>query len=92
MRHIIETLGTSEIPRLRIGIDSSFREGLPLPEFVLQPFHQQEVVTVRQVLDRAEDAADMWTREDISTVMGQFNNKTPPETRETQINGGERSE
>ena len=92
MRHIIETLGTDQIPRLRIGIDSSYREGLPLPEFVLQPFHEKEVDTVRLVLDQAENAADMWTRDDIAAVMGQFNKKTPPESRETTINGGERSE
>lgn len=92
MRHIIETLGSNQIPRLRIGIDSTFRAGLPLPDFVLQPFHEQEVVMVRQVLDLAENAADMWIREDIATVMGQFNTKTPLLIQDITMNGGERSE
>lgn len=90
IKHIIETLGTSEIPRLRIGIDSDARMGRPLPDFVLEDFAEGEVSVLRDALDRAEKAALCWLREGMGPAMAQFNaNTTHGESDSTvSMNGG----
>ncbi len=92
MGHIIRTLETSDIPRLRIGIDSQFRNGLPLPDFVLSPFHPEEEPLAREALARAAAAAELWLCSEMTTLMARFNtkasslNKDPQPTQEMEEN------
>ena len=72
IRHIMETLESDEIPRLRIGIGSEARRG-PLADFVLSEFDEDELPLVHGALDLSVDAALMWLNHDIETVMGRFN-------------------
>ncbi len=92
MAHIIQTMETSDIPRLRIGIDSEFRNGLPLPDFVLSPFHPEEEPLAREALALAADAAKLWLHSEMTTLMARFNtkasslNKDPQPTQEMEEN------
>jgi len=93
MAHIIESVGTKAVPRLRIGIDSTTRGAMSLPDFVLSGFSQEEIPTFRQSLDDAEQAFDLWLEADMIKVMERFNKKaqTSDKNDELQvpINGGE---
>jgi len=73
MRHIIETLETDQLARLRIGVDAPFRAGEPLADFVLSDFREEELPDLRDALARAEEAAIAWLHEDIAQVMARFN-------------------
>lgn len=68
----LETLGTQEIARLRIGVGVQ-----PLPEdltdFVLSPFTEQERPAVNQVLRQAVEACELWATEGIQTAMNRVN-------------------
>jgi peptidyl-tRNA hydrolase, PTH1 family len=71
MESIINALGGSDIPRLRVGI------GRPDPRqdvgHVLGNFHQDEMSTLDDVLARAEDAVRTWVRDGITKAMNEFN-------------------
>lgn len=72
MASVIESLGTREIPRLRLGIGTE-----PLPEdltgFVLGEFTPPEAAELDAFLDRAAEAIERFFRRDIQAVMNEFN-------------------
>jgi PTH1 family peptidyl-tRNA hydrolase len=72
MLSIIETLGTREIPRLRLGIGSS-EPRADLIEYVLSPFTSDEEQQLPTLLARAAEAIDLFFREGIEAVMQTFN-------------------
>ena len=78
MGHIIECLGTRDIPRLRIGIDSPLRGNMPLPEFVLADFSDEELPQIRKALDSAEEAVALWLEAGIARVMASINSRVSP--------------
>ena len=71
MESIINHLGGSDIPRLRIGI------GRPNPTqdigHVLGNFHEDEMSILDDVLSRAEKALRVWVRDGIVKAMNEFN-------------------
>lgn len=73
VKSIIETLGTEDFHRLRIGI------GAPSPhvdpaDFVLEPVPLGERDQLREVIDLAAEGADAWLRSgDIQGCMNQYN-------------------
>ena len=73
VKSIIETLGTEDFHRLRIGI------GEPPPfvnpaDFVLEPVPLGERDQLRDVIDLATEGADAWLRTgDIQGCMNQYN-------------------
>lgn len=71
---IIETLGTQEFPRLKIGI------GRPLPQqkperYVLEPFSLEERSILKETLKKAEKASEVIVRQGIEEAMNLFNIK-----------------
>jgi PTH1 family peptidyl-tRNA hydrolase len=79
MRHIIDTLGSKSIPRLRIGIGAPLA-GEPgeqrresVVDHVLSHFDPAERPVFDKSLERAADAVEMWLRQDMQRVMGSFN-------------------
>lgn len=90
IKHIIETLGTSDVPRLRIGIDSPLRAGRPLPDFVLEEFAEEETDMVKAVLDLAQQATVFWVQSGMQQAMARFNgNPSHGESDSTvSMNGG----
>lgn len=72
MRSIIDRLGTTEFPRLRVGIgpDGEVGDG---SDFVLSPFRRAERPLADEAVVRAAEAAECAVREDLTTAMNRFN-------------------
>ena len=75
MRSVIEQLGTTEIPRLRVGVGRG-DERRDLADHVLSTFDPDERETIRAATLRAADAAEMFLTDGIERVMNTFNAAT----------------
>ncbi len=69
---IIQALGTTAFPRLRIGIGSHFERGRQA-DYVLSPFTQKEWPLVDEALERACQAAVTFACEGIEAAMNRYN-------------------
>jgi len=72
IRSIIQSLGTQDFPRLRIGIDRPPGR-MDSAAYVLQAFTNKELMTVSETLDRAADAALTFAMEGLDAAMNKFN-------------------
>ena len=72
MRSVVERLGTTEFPRLRLGVGrgDSRRD---LADHVLATFEPDEQSELETFITRAADAAEMFAATDIIAVMNAFN-------------------
>jgi PTH1 family peptidyl-tRNA hydrolase len=72
LKSIIERLGTTEFPRLRLGVGrgDSRRD---LADHVLSKFEPGETAGLEELVTRAADAAEMFAAENIGTVMNTYN-------------------
>src|SRR5579883_2509494 len=71
LRDIQNHLGTTEYPRLRIGVGAP-AEGQAV-DYVLGRFRPGEREVIHEALDRAAQAVVCWIRQDIQTCMNQYN-------------------
>lgn len=69
MNSIIRSLGTTDFPRLRIGIG----HGDEAVEHVLSRFSRKELALVRPALERAVDALEMIIKDGIEAAMNVYN-------------------
>jgi len=71
MESIIARIGTSDFPRLRVGI------GRPNPDddidHVLGSFESDERKLMDEIFARAVDAMEVWTRDGIDAAMNKYN-------------------
>ena len=74
MQDIIDVLGTDHIPRVRIGIGSSFSRGRQA-DYVLSPFLDEEIDIMSEAVKDAGNASLAFVREGIVTAMNRFNKK-----------------
>jgi len=75
LKSIVERLGTSEFPRLRLGVG----RGDPrreLADHVLAKFEPDERKGLEEFITRAADAAEMFAVEGIQKVMNVYNPET----------------
>lgn len=72
MKSIIHHLGTTEFPRLRIGIGEPVGD---LTGYVLTEFSEDEEIEIAHTIDRAVDAIETFVKDDILTAMNQFNRR-----------------
>ena len=72
IENIIQSLGTRNFPRLRLGIGNDYPRGRQV-EFVLSPFSRQEREEVDRMIEEAEDAALCFVREGLDMAMNRFN-------------------
>jgi PTH1 family peptidyl-tRNA hydrolase len=74
LRSLIDTLGTEEFPRVRIGIK---RGELPddLAEYVLSDFSAEEVLVVQEMVGAGADAVECLLREGAAAAMNRFNTR-----------------
>ena len=72
LRSLVETLGTEEFARVRIGVR---RGELPpeLAEYVLADFHPDETLTVQEAVGLAADAVLCLLAEGAAAAMNRFN-------------------
>lgn len=71
LRDIQNHLGTTDYPRLRIGVGAP-AEGEAV-DYVLGRFRPVEREMIEDALDRAVQAVVCWIRQDIQTCMNQYN-------------------
>ncbi|HIE13411.1 MAG TPA: aminoacyl-tRNA hydrolase [Desulfotomaculum sp.] len=69
---VIAAVGTTEFPRLRIGIG---RPDGDAADYVLSPFLPAEAETASAVIDRAVAAVECVIREDLARAMNKFNRR-----------------
>jgi len=72
MRSIIDTLGTQEYPRLRVGIDRP-QGSLDPADYVLQPFDEVQRTQIAEVIEQAVAAIECWLAEGVGAAMDRFN-------------------
>ena len=72
MKSIIQHLGTTGFPRLRIGIGEPIGD---LTDYVLTDFTEDEEIEIAHTIDRAVGALETFVKDDILTAMNQFNRR-----------------
>ncbi len=69
---ILNSLGTQEVPRLRIGV-GELPDRWDAADFVLSRFTKDEQPTIELALDRAADAVGDWAGSGIEYCMNHYN-------------------
>ena len=72
MQSIINHLGTTEFPRLRVGIGEPVGD---LVDYVLSEFSKEEEIEIEHIIERAVEAVETFIRDDILTAMNRFNGR-----------------
>jgi PTH1 family peptidyl-tRNA hydrolase len=72
LKSIVERLGTTEFPRLRLGVGRGDARR-DLADHVLSRFERGEQAELETFISRAADAAEMFAAEGILKVMNAFN-------------------
>lgn len=72
MRSVLESLGTPEVPRLRLGIRGQ-EAPADTADYVLEDFAEDELEVVREMVDRAADAVELALRSGLVAAMNAFN-------------------
>jgi PTH1 family peptidyl-tRNA hydrolase len=72
MRSVVERLGTTEIPRLRLGVGRGDKRR-DLADHVLAKFEPDEQSDLEGFIARAADAAEMFAADGILKVMNVYN-------------------
>jgi len=72
LRSLIESLASEEFPRVRVGIRKGEIAG-ELADYVLEPFPEEDVLVVQEVVSRAADAVECLIREGVGAAMNRFN-------------------
>ena len=79
---IIQSLGTPDVPRLRIGIDPT-PQHWETSDYVLSKFSASERAIVDDGLSKAIEAVVSWLNDGIDVAMNGFNRDTPPSKNKT---------
>lgn len=69
---VIERLGRSDFPRLRVGVDRP-PPGVDTAAYVLEPFNSDEAARLPDLLERACQALECALREGVLSAMNRFN-------------------
>lgn len=72
LAHIAQRLGTTEFPRLRVGIGSDFPDGRQT-DYVLSPFSDEQTPAIRDAIEAAGDTILTMAEDDLEAAMNQFN-------------------
>ena len=87
IRSIIETTGTENFARIRVGIGHRTGNGA---DYVLSPFEEDEKTVMDKVLDAAADAVILILRRGLSQAMNEYNPRdyavSEPEEEENETN------
>ena len=87
IRSIIETTGTENFARIRVGIGHRTGNGA---DYVLSPFEEDEKPVIDKVLDAAADAVILILRRGLSQAMNEYNPRdyavSEPEEEKNETN------
>jgi PTH1 family peptidyl-tRNA hydrolase len=73
LQSIIDALGTSDFPRLRVGIGRA-PEGMEPADYVLLPVEGQDRILLEQAVERSADAALLFVERGLEAAMNAYNN------------------
>lgn len=69
---ILQRMGSQEVPRLRIGIDST-PPNWDTADYVLSKFRKEERPIIDQAVQLACEAIEAWCHENLQSCMNKFN-------------------
>lgn len=72
LRSLIDTLGTDEFTRVRLGVGQGEPED-DMADYVLSPFPPESVLVVQEMVGRAADAVECVCAEGAALAMNRFN-------------------
>ena len=76
MASIIDSLGTTEIPRLRVGVRGErYSRQRDLADYVLEPFAKEERKAFEEASEKAVEALRVWLSTGIDAAMKRANTK-----------------
>jgi PTH1 family peptidyl-tRNA hydrolase len=76
LRSLIESLGTEDFPRLRVGVGRKDTEGPPegdLADYVLAPFPEEDVLVVQEIVGYAVEAVRAAVQDGTTAAMTRYN-------------------
>ncbi len=77
MASVISSLGTTEIPRLRLGVRGErYSRRRDLADYVLESFAKEDREPFEQAVERAVEALHVWLSDGIDAAMKLANTKT----------------
>lgn len=82
MESVIEALGTSEIPRIRMGIGRPGGEHGGLADYVLERFEETELNSVRTMIERSAEALQVTLKRGVKAAMNLYNQRSGKDPRE----------
>jgi len=74
LKSIQETLGTTDYPRLRFGINNEFNKGSQV-DYVLGKWNEEELKTLNERIRIAADAVKAFIFTGLERCMNEYNNK-----------------
>jgi peptidyl-tRNA hydrolase, PTH1 family len=74
LKHIEQTLGNNNYPRLRFGVGDEFHKGKQV-DYVLSKFSQDEQAELQTLIEKAADATIAFGTIGLERAMNQFNTK-----------------
>ncbi len=77
MASVISSLGTTEIPRLRLGVRGErYSRRRDLADYVLEPFAKEDREAFGQAVERAVEVLHIWLSDGIDAAMKRANTKS----------------
>lgn len=77
LKSIINSLGTQEFCRLRIGIGRPLNKNIDTVDYVLSSFTRKEKEEIKEVIEKACDCCRVWITKGIAESMNIFNPAPP---------------
>lgn len=74
LKHIQNTLNTTQYPRLRFGIGDEFNNGQQV-DYVLSEWNKEENAKMEERLDKASDAVFAFIFKGLNNAMNEYNGK-----------------
>jgi peptidyl-tRNA hydrolase, PTH1 family len=74
LKHIEQTLGHNNYPRLRFGVGDNFSKGKQV-DFVLNKFSEDEQIDLQTLIEKAAEAVISFGTIGVERTMNQFNTK-----------------
>lgn len=75
LRSLIEVLGTSEFPRVRLGVRGEGRDERDLADYVLDAFLESELPVAEELADLGADAVEEVIESGLETAMNRYNGR-----------------
>jgi PTH1 family peptidyl-tRNA hydrolase len=77
MASVIESLATTEIPRLRLGVRGErYSRSRDLADYVLEPFAKEDRKPFEEALEKAVEVLHVWLSDGIDAAMKRANTKS----------------